>query len=1156
MRFAFGAFAVCLAAAVTQTSCSSCRSRPLEVPEPTYREALVAFHTAVAAMQTSQEVLARREFERVTTLVPAEPAAWANLGLLLMRQQELDAAAPMLSKAAELAPKSAAIQRLQALLESRQGRLDEAVRHWRRAAALDPMDPKAPYALALDLERRGGDGGLAEAQQALHAMLSKNENLAARLELARLAAKRGDADGLAKAVAPLRDAARSWPAAGQERWRDLEASLGKPADAATRVSFLKNVLLREPAFRRALATVTTPRAEVGEPLPRFLALRNPDPRPAAADAALAFALEPVPSAAGASLVPRPPVPPAGAGTAVVMWKDKDATTPAVVTTAGSEVRLPGGAVLPFPAGAGRPGSLGIVAADFNYDYRTDLLLAGEGGLALFRQDEGGRFADVTKAARLPEGLARRPAFGAWAADVDTDGDLDGVVAPVTGAPVVLRNNGDGTFAEQQPFAAVGSLRGFVWADLEGDGVPDATLLDGDGGVRVFLNLRGGVLREASGLPSIPRATAIAAVAGRDAPFDVVGAAADGTVTRLGLAPDQRQWETTLVARAASAPIGLAVGSARLVVADLDNNGAADLVVAGAAGSIALLAGASGAFDVPAVGIGGLRAQGAADLDGDGRLELVGLSEDGRSLTARSSGAKAYGWQNVRPLSAAATGDQRINSFGVGGEVELRTGLHLQRRVIEAPSVHFGLGEARQAEVVRITWPNGILQSEFNTAAGATLNASQRLKGSCPWLFAWNGREMGFVTDLIWRSPLGLRINAQTTADVLMTEDWVKVRGDQLAPRDGAYDLRVTAELWETHFFDLLSLLVVDHPQGTEVFVDERFAIPPPALAVIVTGPVGDVAAARDDSGRDVTDVVRARDGRHLDFAGRGAYQGITRDHHVDLDLPEDAPRQGPLYLLAQGWVHPTDSSVNVAISQGRHATPRGLSLHVADASGRFRQVRDGLGFPSGKDKTVVLDLAGVLPAKGPRRLRLSTNLEVFWDRIGWAAGRPHVGVAPRRLAMSAADLTYRGFNVAVQENPSSPERPRYELEGMAQRWLDLEGYHTRFGDVRELLAGVDDRYVIMNAGDEIRLRFAEAPAPAAGLVRDFVLMGDGWVKDGDFNTTFSRTVLPLPTHATGRYDTAPGALEDDPVYRRHPRDFAEYHTRYVSPERVRSALGQ
>jgi hypothetical protein len=479
---------------------------------------------------------------------------------------------------------------------------------------------------------------------------------------------------------------------------------------------------------------------------------------------------------------------------------------------------------------------------------------------------------------------------------------------------------------------------------------------------------------------------------------------------------------------------------------------------------------------------------------------------------------------------------------------------LQKRAITAPVVHFGIGDAARAEVVRIFWPNGMIQSDFNLAADTTLAASQRLKGSCPWLFAWNGREMAFVTDLLWRSPLGLRINAQAAADVLMTEDWVKLRGDQLVPRAGVYDLRVTAELWETHFFDLLSLLVVDHPQGTEAFVDERFAVPPPRLGVVVTGPLGLLQAARDDRQRDVSEVVRARDDRHLDFAGRGPYQGVTRDHYVELELPEQAPRAGPLWLVAQGWVHPTDSSINLALSQGSHAPPRGLSLQVADAAGRFREVRGGLGFPSGKDKTILVDLAGVFPDTGPRRLRLATNLEIFWDRLAWAIGRPDVHVASRRLAPLSSELRHRGYSVTQQAGPSSPERPRYTLEGTAPRWLDLEGYHTRFGDVRELLLEVDDRYVIVSSGDELQLRFGELSPPGTGLVRDFVLVGDGWIKDGDFNTTFSRTVLPLPTHASGRYDAAPAELEQDPVYRAHRGDFEEYHTRYVSPERAREAL--
>jgi len=96
--------------------------------------------------------------------------------------------------------------------------------------------------------------------------------------------------------------------------------------------------------------------------------------------------------------------------------------------------------------------------------------------------------------------------------------------------------------------------------------------------------------------------------------------------------------------------------------------------------------------------------------------------------------------------------------------------------------------------------------------------------------------------------------------------------------------------------------------------------------------------------------------------------------------------------------------------------------------------------------------------------------------------------------------------------------------------------------------------VIVNAGDELALRFPEAPAPAPGLVRDFVFVGDGWVKDGDFNTSFSRTVLPLPTHASARYGTPPKRLEDDPVFQQHREDFETYHTRFVSPEDLRDAL--
>lgn len=1110
---------------VTATSCSSCR-RELVVSDAVYLDAVAAFHTGLAALETSQDGLALQKLQRVTEIVPKEPAAWANLGLLHLRHQELDQAAQHLARAAALAPDNAAIVRLQGLTESRRGNLDEAIRAWTRAVSLDPGDLRSAFAIAEEMERRGGDANEAEAEARLASLLARAENLAVRLEYARLLAKRGDAAALQQALAPLASLSAGWSADAQEQLQALQRAASTDArSAALQAVFLKNVLLPSPIYRRALLLVTTPQDVVGEPLERFLALRNPEPTAAAADSGLVFA-------ASTDAAP---------GTAEAYWTGAISLTgegnPVVAAGGATGLRVAGNTV--STAAVGAAGA--VLALDYNYDFRTDLLVGGASGLVLLQQYADGRFVDVTSSARLPDAVRRAPVAGLWAADIDLDGDLDVVTGTADGGLVVLRNNTDGTFTAQSPFAGATRARGFVWTDIDGESTPDAVVLEESGAVRVYRNARGGLFHEQALAAGGLRAVAIAAgdmTHGRA--LDLLAVGADGALQRLS--PDT--WQAVPVALEGRAAAPLSVGVARLLLADLDNNGAADLIISGASTTRVWLTGATGALS-PLAGPIEMSVRAAADLDGDGRIDLIGLDGRRRVVRATSRGTKLYHWQVFRPRAATAHGDQRINSFGIGGTVEVRTGLHTQKQTIGSPLVHFGLGDATQTTVLRIVWPNGVLQSDFDQPADASILADQRLKGSCPWLFAWNGREMAFVTDLIWRSPLGLRINAQATADVVMTEDRVKVPGDALVPKDGSYDLRVTAELWETHFFDLISLRAIDHPAGTEVFIDERFAIPAPSLDAVATGPVQAFRRVRDDRGRDVSDLVRMRDDQHLDFAGRGAYQGITRDHYIELELPEDAPRAGPLWLVAQGWIHPTDSSVNIAISQGRHDAPRGLSLQVADAAGRFREVRPNLGFPAGKDKTVLIDLAGVFPPAGPRRVRIATNLEIFWDRLGWAVGRPDARLTSRPVTLSSAELRFRGYSTTGRQNATAPERPRYDLAGTAPRWFDLEGFYTRYGDVRPLLTAVDDRYVIMNAGDELQLRFPQLPPVANGLVRDFIVTGDGWVKDGDYNTTFSRTVLPLPTHANGRYDLAPGRLEDDPVYRQHRQDFRDYHTRYV-----------
>jgi hypothetical protein len=413
--------------------------------------------------------------------------------------------------------------------------------------------------------------------------------------------------------------------------------------------------------------------------------------------------------------------------------------------------------------------------------------------------------------------------------------------------------------------------------------------------------------------------------------------------------------------------------------------------------------------------------------------------------------------------------------------------------------------------------------------------------------------MDFVKDAVpWGSAIGLRINTLGSAKIATTGEWYKIRRDQLVPHDGYYDLRISAELWEVYYFDHLALMTVDHPANTEIYVDERFSIPPPKLQYTTVKTPHKIASAKDDLGTDVTELVSTLDGRALSSFGKGQFQGITRDHYIEVDLGKDMPASGPLYLIGQGSIHDTESSLNVAITQGDRWHAKGMTIEVPDAQGGWVAVtaESNRGFPAGRKKTVVFDLTDAFKPGTPRKVRIRTNLEIYWDCIEWAEGAPTAPTRAIKLDADVADLHYRGYSLIEHPDPNAPapEVPNYyQIESTKQKWRDLIGYYTRFGDVKELLTQIDDRYVIVASGDELSLRFPEQEAPPPGYVRDFVLVGDGWIKDGDFNSTFSKTVLPLPYHAKDQYETRPGVLEDEYVYKQHPDDWQNYHTRYITP---------
>jgi Flp pilus assembly protein TadD len=1136
-------------------SCHSADKLP-EKSSQKYIAAVSAFYIGLGALQVGDDIHAESKLSEFTTLVPGEPAGWADWGVLALRQRKLDAAAQRLERARTLAPKNDQIDQLLGYLESSRGNSAAAIADWRQAVEVNPGNYRAAYQLAEEVERQGDANSDAEYLKLIQKILAAQPgNLAAQLELGRVAAKNSDAATLHAVLTQITAQSANWPAEVKAQLTALQnaADSNNPQSAAVRTTFLRNSLMRVPEFRESLAVLKAPAGEEAEPITHFIRLAPPDFTPAPADTALAFVLKPVPDGDAASW------------TWIGAIALGSAGAPVIGLANGREVRLSTGAKFPFPGGAANVAPLpeGIVQIDFNYDFKTDLVLAGAGGVRLMRQDAPDKFTDVTAKTKLPKSITSASYTGAWAVDIEADGDLDIVLGKKEGPGQVLRNNGDDTFTVIEPFPGISGVRAFAWADFDADGNADAAIIDGAGKLHIFHNERQGQFREVALPANLSDVKALGvADTNNDGVLDLLVVESTGAIASVSFS-EKSGWDVAPLVEIPD-PAQTLAGEVRLRIADLDNNGALDLILsplASQAGQsvptpLIWLGDAAGKFTLLEHRPGPATIFDIADVSADGRLDLLGFDAAGKPLQGANHGSKNYHWQIVRPHAKQAVGDQRINPFGVGGEIEIRSGLLVQKQPIDGPQLHFGLGNQTSAEVVRVVWPNGTVRAEFGVPADQDVVTEQRLKASCPFLFAWNGTKMDFVKDAVpWGSAIGLRINTIGTAKIATTGEWYKIRRDQLVPHDGYYDLRITAELWEVYYYDRIALMTVDHPAGTEIYVDERFVIPPQKLAFTTVATPHPIARATDDHGNDVTEIVRSLDGRALDTFGRGQYQGITRDHYVEIDLGDDAPKSGPLYLIAQGSIHDTESSINVAVTQGKRWHAQGLSVAVPDGHGGWVTAQSNLGFPAGRKKTVLFNLTNIFRPGTPRRVRLRTNLEIYWDCIEWAQGARDAQVKTQTLDADAADLHYRGYSVINRPDAGAPEVPDYDqMMGSKQRWRDLIGYYTRYGDVRELLKNIDDRYVIVNSGDEMSLRFAEQPPPPAGWLRDFIVIGDGWIKDGDFNSTFSKTVLPLPYHGKDLYVTPPGRLEDEYVYRQHPEDWQNYHTRYVTPDVFQNSL--
>ncbi len=539
-----------------------------------------------------------------------------------------------------------------------------------------------------------------------------------------------------------------------------------------------------------------------------------------------------------------------------------------------------------------------------------------------------------------------------------------------------------------------------------------------------------------------------------------------------------------------------------------------------------------------------------DRNRDGKLEVIAaesatadFNADGALDTVDREGIK-INETNPRANHVAIRIDGVKNlKLAQGAEVEIKAGTLYEKKVYEGVPLTFDLRTYTEVDTVRITWANGLVQNEIHQAGNKayTYKEAQRLSGSCPMIWTWNGAGFEFITDVLGIAPLGATSGDGTYFPV-DHDEYIQIPSKAMVPRDGHYEVRVTEELSEVSYIDQLHLIAVDHPADVELFLNEKWKAPPyPQFRYFGAKQRIYPTSAHDHHDRDVLPLLTAADRRYpSDFTRTES--GIGELHALTLDFGK-AAAQNQAVLILNGWVDWADGSTFLAAAQESKAGLIPPYLQVKNAKGQWQTVIDDMGMPDGKPKTIAVDLTGKF-LSASREVRIVTNLCVYWDEIFLSNSSAVPEIRQTPMPAATADVHFRGFSESkIHPERKQPEEFSYAVSSPVSYWNPTPGRYTRYGDVRELLESVDDRYVVMGSGDEIRMQFdaTRLPPVPAGWRRDFVLKVDGWAKDRDANTAFSQTVEPLPFHGMSQYPFS--TIEHYPDDVLHRSYLERYNTR-------------
>lgn len=715
-----------------------------------------------------------------------------------------------------------------------------------------------------------------------------------------------------------------------------------------------------------------------------------------------------------------------------------------------------------------------------------------------------------------------------AGDLEADGDLDLVFSTKNEGVRIFVNRGNRTFFElanvDDQYATNDPVSAFAIADLDRDLDLDiVTTHAGSGRVGILENLlhlqfRGRIIEE---IPAIGGASSVAVeeIDG-NVSWDLIVGGSESSAIVFSHTSGSGAWVVDRVETSDHNGTGL-------VVADLDNDSWMEAIADGKVSRMGPWGWSSWASIEAIENADDLA---VADFDRDGGIDLVTTSSNGAMVLHNQTDARGH-YIDVRFKGIDDNASGRVNHYAIGSVLEARFGPHYRARIVTSPSTHFGIDGVDQASSVRAILPNGLTQTTADPPIDSLVEEQQTLKGSCPYLYAWDGEKFMFMTDCLWAAPLGLQVARGVVAKDRPWE-YLKIDGRQIQPKDGQYEFRITEELWEVAYFDEVQLTAVDHPIGVDVWTNEKVGpgnIATPTVFAFASEDRHPVQRALDTSGIDVTDKLAVVDQDFVQGFDRRLRQGLCRPHWIDLDFGDELTNvpstkngkgKSAIYLVLTGWIMPTDASLNIQIDQNPELQPIEFpSVWVPDSESDsgWKNAIPFMGFPGGKTKTIVVDVTDIMNQDDPR-FRVRTSAQIYWDSAEVVVQTEPAEIRQQVCDLVSAKVDFHGFSRRIKDGPRQPEVYDYQDASKSSRWPPLRGKLSVEGDCVELLRKWDDRMAVISSGDEIRMRFTvPAEEPPEGWTRDFVLHSVGWDKDADLNTLTGQQIGPLPYKGMTQY---------------------------------------